>query len=85
MYYRKGQKYFIVAVNGTTSKAPFPHPTLKAATVEAKRLALVRKGAIVYVYAAYFKVVADKDGNLIQSQLQYKKPSSKKEVKDVAN
>ena len=76
-YFVKRQTYYIVAVNGRTAKAPFPHPTLRDAEVEAERLALTHPGSAVYVYGAYFKISVAADGRIIKSRLKYEKPKPK--------
>lgn len=71
---RKGNNYFIVAKNGRTSRHPFPHPTLKAAETEAKRLAGEFPNTPFYVFAAYYKVT-NADDRIIKTHLRYKKPT----------
>jgi hypothetical protein len=76
MYNRKGCTYYIVAVNGRTSKCPFPHPSLRAAQDEAERLVILQPNNVVYVYAAYFKISMSKNGT-VKTYLRYKKPAKK--------
>jgi hypothetical protein len=74
---KKGNNYFIVARNGKTSAAPFPHPSLKLAQAEAERLALSFPNSVFYVYAAYFKISVSSDTNkIIKTYLRYKAKKS---------